>query len=230
MEEKKQYLTEKNYEKGKKTIFILAFLILIVGLTIGGLLIYKGVDNKQNVNNTTNDQEVKDKARLVEIEKEKEELNQKILAKEYECDSMDMKSDNWFAEKNKCDSEVSSLRQQLNKLELEEFELEHNDYEFDKKFNSFDSTKYFMFGGFIIIVTLMISGSLFMFVKRREIIAFSAQQVMPVAQEGIEKMAEFNSEKIVPIAKKNMETMAPAIGQVAKEIKKGIEEAEKESE
>lgn len=45
--------------------------------------------------------------------------------------------------------------------------------------------------------------------KRREILAFTTQQVMPVAKEGID-------------------TMAPTIGNVAKEISKGIKEGSKE--
>ena len=209
MEEKKEYLTEKNYEKGKKTIMVLAVLILIVGLSIGGLLIYKGVNEKQNVNNTTNEQEVKDKARLAEIEKEKEELNQKISAKQYECDSIAIGSDNWFEENKKCNREVLSLESQLNELDSEEFKLENNDYDFDKKINSSDSNKYFMIGGFIIIVTFMVSGVLFMIAKKREITAFGMQQTMPLAQEGIEKMAP---------------TIGNAAGTIARDVAAGIKE------
>ena len=47
MEEKKEYLTEKNYNKGKKIIMLIALLVLVVGLTIGGFLIYKGLNEKQ---------------------------------------------------------------------------------------------------------------------------------------------------------------------------------------
>ena len=78
MEEKKEYLTEKNYNKGKKIIMLIALLVLVVGLTIGGLLIYKGINEKQKIDNTTNEQAEKDKQRLKEIETEKEELNKKI--------------------------------------------------------------------------------------------------------------------------------------------------------
>ena len=54
------------------------------------------------------------------------------------------------------------------------------------------------FGAMLIIIS-----------KRREITAFTAQQIMPVAKEGIEEMA-------------------PTIGNVAKEISKGIKEGKKE--
>lgn len=209
MEEKKEYLTEKNYNKGKKIIMLIALLVLVVGLTIGGLLIYKGINEKQKIDNTTNEQAEKDKQRLKEIETEKEELNKKISDKKYECDSIKMGTDSWFEKSNKCDNEVLSLEEQVDELESEEFDLENTDYEFDKKFNSVGSTRYFMFGVFIIIATLIISLSIFMFAKRREIMAFGMQQTMPLAQEGIEKMAP---------------TVGNAAGTIAKDVAAGIKE------
>ena len=209
MEEKKEYLTEKNYNKGKKIIMLIALLVLVVGLTIGGFLIYKGINEKQKIDNTTNEQAEKDKQRLKEIETEKEELNKKISDKKYECDSIKMETDSWFEKSNKCDNEVLSLEEQVDELESEEFDLENTDYEFDKKFNSVGSTRYFMFGVFIIIATLITSLSIFMFAKRREIMAFGMQQTMPLAQEGIEKM--------VP-------TVGNAAGTIAKDVAAGIKE------
>lgn len=209
MEEKKEYLTEKNYNKGKKIIMLIALLVLVVGLTIGGLLIYKGINEKQKIDNTTNEQAEKDKQRLKEIETEKEELNKKISDKKYECDSIKMGTDSWFEKSNKCDNEVLSLEEQVDELESEEFDLENTNYEFDKKFNSVGSTRYFMFGVFIIIATLITSLSIFMFAKRREIMAFGMQQTMPLAQEGIEKMAP---------------TVGNAAGTIAKDVAAGIKE------
>ena len=77
--------------------------------------------------------------------------------------------------------------------------------DFNKDFDSFNSIPFYMFGAFVIIASCMIAGSIYMFAKRREIVAFTTQQVMPVAKEGIE-------------------TMAPTIGNVAKEISKGIKD------
>ena len=67
---------------------------------------------------------------------------------------------------------------------------------------------FFIIGGIFDSVgsTAMIIGGIVMFIAhRREIVAFTTQQVMPVAKEGIEKMA-------------------PTVGVVAKEITKGIKE------
>ena len=86
--------------------------------------------------------------------------------------------------------------------------------------NDFDHASKSAFGGFGIMVvggfldsvgsTLLIVGGIVMFIAhRREIVTFTTQQVMPVAKEGIEKMA-------------------PTAGVVAKEITKGIKEGLKE--
>lgn len=74
----------------------------------------------------------------------------------------------------------------------------------------------FAVGGFInsIGFTLTIAGAITMFIAhRREIAAFTTQQVMPVAQEGIEK--------ITP-------TIAKAAGSIAQSISNGINNTDKE--
>ena len=98
-----------------------------------------------------------------------------------------------------------------------------------------------MFGSFIIIASGMISFSVYMISKRRELLAFSAQQVMPVAQEGIEKMAPTIGSAVGTMGKElakgmkeGLETMTPAIGNamgtMGKEIAKGIKEGLKEAD
>ena len=71
----------------------------------------------------------------------------------------------------------------------------------------------FMFPGMIALM-------LFITAKRRSIMAFSAQQAMPVAQEGIEKMAPTIGKAGANIAKE----MTPVYGDIAKEVAKGIKE------
>jgi hypothetical protein len=63
-----------------------------------------------------------------------------------------------------------------------------------------------------------------MFVKRREITAFTTQQVMPVAQEGMEKMAP----SVAKVGKAMAEEMAPTYGKIAKEIAKGVKDGMKD--
>ena len=68
-------------------------------------------------------------------------------------------------------------------------------------------------GAFALFTFLGIAGVLFVTAKRREIIAFQAQQVAPLAKEGIEKAT--------PV-------MGKAAGSIAKEISKGIHEGKAE--
>ena len=83
-----------------------------------------------------------------------------------------------------------------------------------------------MLGAFIIIATCMISFAIFMVTKRREMLAFGLQQVMPVAKEGMEEIAPTIGKVGSEIAK----NMAPAYGEIAKEISKGIKEGLKNDE
>ena len=76
----------------------------------------------------------------------------------------------------------------------------------------------FALGGFINMIgfALTVAGGITMFIAhRREITAYTTQQVMPVAQEGIEK--------ITP-------AVANAAGNIAQSIIKGIQEGKKEAD
>lgn len=80
----------------------------------------------------------------------------------------------------------------------------------------FGSVGLFALGGFLNFIgfALTIAGGVVMFIgHRREITAYTTQQVMPVAQEGIEK--------ITP-------TVANAAGSIAQSISKGIQEGKNE--
>ena len=92
-------------------------------------------------------------------------------------------------------------------------------------FETTNDTAKEIFGGFGLVAVgiflnsiaflLIIVGGVLMFIgHRREITAYTTQQVMPVAQEGIEKMTP---------------TVADAAGSIAKSISKGIKEGKAES-
>ena len=83
--------------------------------------------------------------------------------------------------------------------------------------SSFGSFGLLALGAFIIVFgfSLVGAGLIVMFIShRREITAYTTQQVMPVAQEGIEKMTP---------------TVADAAGYIAKSVSKGIQEGKKEA-
>ena len=67
-----------------------------------------------------------------------------------------------------------------------------------------------------------VGGMILFIAHRREITAYTTQQVMPVAKETIDEMT--------PTMSKAAEKMAPAAGTVAKEITKGIKEGLKDEE
>ena len=226
MNEKKEFLTEENYKKGKKKLILLALIVLIIGLTIGGLLLFKGISNSKKVNDTYTEENKQTKINSLnqQITREKTNLETKktgLISKgvtssskydsgeAYDLYIITKALDPSFSycsfdeyKNNSLISNYCSLKNQLR-------ELERANYSFEKDWNNFDSIPFYMFGAFIIISTLMIYGSVYMFAKRREIVSFTAQQVMPVAQEGIEKMAP---------------TVGKATEEVAKGITKGIKE------
>ena len=85
------------------------------------------------------------------------------------------------------------------------------------------SMGFFAIGSFMSVFSFALAsvGGMILFVSyRREITAYSTQQVMPVAKEGFEE--------ITPLAAKSAETMAPAAGKVAEEVAKGIKKGLKD--
>lgn len=116
-------------------------------------------------------------------------------------------------EKSELDDEVTKYESELWKIQSG-----YNDVqtEIEKSGNLMDTAKYiplYMIGGFIIIASCIISGSIYLFAKRREITSFTIQQTMPVAQEAIDKMAP---------------TVGNAVGNIAQGITKGIKDGLKD--
>lgn len=154
-------LSEENYQSTKKKISYASLIILLIGLTAGGLLIYLGYSRGSRY----------DKSKI------KVEMNKEFMG-------------NGFTERY---------------YELQE--------ELDK---SYSSKTFYIFGGFIIAASCMISGFVFILSRGREIAAYQAQQIMPIAQEGMKQMA--------PTVNEVMRESAPVYGEVAKEIAKGVKE------
>ena len=194
-----KYLNEEKYQKTEKTITLVAILVLVIGLCIGGFLIYKGVAKP----GTSKVEELK-----VQLETKKSELEAKGIRY------------NRFA--NYTDGEVYDLKIITNALDPSFNNCAFDEYKnnsitkeycsFKNSIGDFASSSSTMFGAFICIATCMISGFIFMFAKQRHIVAFQAQQVMPVAKEGINEMAS---------------TIGNAAGEIAKGIKKGLSDDKK---
>lgn len=160
-----------------------------------------------------------------------EELEESIKADENSIDVIDDALSESFnhckfdeAKNNSYTSKYCSVKNQLAAKEAEINEIDYQFSDFEKRSQSHGIIPFYMFGAFIIIASGMIAFSIFMFTKRREILAFTAQQVMPVAKEGIEEMAPTIGKAGASIAKE----MAPVYGDIAKEISKGIKEGLKD--
>lgn len=195
----KKYLNEEKYQKAEKKITLVAIVILIFGLCVGGFLIYKGVAKPGS--------------------EKIEDLKVKLENKRSELESKGIKYSS-FAKYS--DGEVYDLMIITNALDPSFAYCEFSEYknnsltkEYCSAKNSIDdfaSAGFIMFGVFICVASFMISLSIFFFAKRRQILAFSAQQVMPIAKEGIDEMAP---------------TIGNAAGEIAKGIKKGLSDEEK---
>ena len=294
MSEKKEFLTEENYERGKKKLKMIAIIVLVIGLLIGGTLITVGILKQSKTNSNYSEDTIKKlqndiEAEKVSLETKKTELKgkrdealrvekQNLENKKQELISKGIKYDNStkYDDGESYDLKVitNALDPSFNYCAFDEYEnnvitrdycllssnkdedsiainviervlsiefnycvgdTKNNMYtsrycslvsqlndksDFNKEFDSYDSIPFYIIGGFIIIASCMFAGSIYMTTKQREILAFHTQQVMPVAQEGIEKMAPTIGKAGASIAKE----MAPAYGEVAKEISKGIKE------
>lgn len=294
MSEKKEFLTEENYERGKKKLKMIAIIVLVIGLLIGGSLITVGILKQSKTNSNYSEDTIKKLQNDIEAEKvslgiKKTELEgkrdealrvekQNLENKKQELINKGIKYDNStkYDDGESYDLKVitNALDPSFNYCAFDEYEnnvitrdycllssnkdedsiainviervlsiefnycvgdTKNNMYtsrycslvsqlndksDFNKDFDSYDSIPFYIIGGFIIIASCMIAGSIYMTTKQREILAFHAQQVMPVAQEGIEKMAPTIGKAGASITKE----MAPAYGEIAKEISKGIKE------
>lgn len=194
-----KYLNEEKYQKAEKSITLVAILVLVVGLCIGGFLIYKGVAKP----GTSKVEELK-----VQLETKKSELESKgvkfnTFAKYSDGEEYNLKII------------TKALDPSFDNCAFDEYKNNSITKEYCAAKNStgdFASTGSIMFGSFICIATCMVSGFIFMIAKRRHILAFQAQQVMPIAKEGIDEMAP---------------TIGNAAGEIAKGLKKGLTDNQK---
>lgn len=233
MNERKELLTEENYERAKKKVMRLALIVLVIGFLIGGCLIATGIIKAREVEKS-NEQAIQQieqssKARTAEqvqadintVQEQIDTLNSEISNLRNEQQKIFMEdtgySDRYYAKKTEIENkqnELSKLRTQLSDYKTELWKIESGYNDTSKKIaiahntkDTFVSQVLYMVGGFIIIATCMISLFIYIFGKRREIAAFTTQQVMPVAQEGIEKIAP---------------SVGTAAGEIAKGIKNGL--------
>ena len=212
---KEKYLDEEKYKKNEKKLVLVAVILLLIGLSIGGFLIYKGITFlSKDANKSTIDS--LNKELLIEktnLENKKAELKAKGVTYETTPD---------YDEGEKYDLYIISsvLDPAVNYCSFDEYlnnEITKNycslkkeiDLEKDDNHRKFEGSKFLMIGGFLTFFSLIIFINLIITAKKRYISAFVAQQKMPIIQEGIEEMTP---------------TLGKSSHEVAKEISEGVTE------
>ncbi len=243
---KEEYLKEEKYQKEKRKVVSISIIVLVIGLLLGGTLIGVGVTKQFKINDDYSSSNKEKIATDLATEKTnltttKTKLEEKIKPVKDEIKQLERETftgfdANYYARQDKIEELEKSISEDENSISAIEDalsdsfsscefgtnsytekycslkkQLDDLDDEFNKKSATFSTIPFYMFGCFVIIASCMIAGSIYVFAKRREILSFTTQQVMPVAQEGMEKMA-------------------PTVGNVAKEITKGIKDGLKDDE
>ena len=228
--EKKELLNEENYEKTKKKITAISLIVLIIALLIGSTLIALGIiktnTSKKDAEKVNQERYNASEQRLKEIASEKESLNLQYDAKNQECDSLDMSAKDWYSKVNQCRRDASAISSKITNLESEEFKLNNN-------YDKVEAKNYIplsVFGGVIIFIGGMISLSIYLIAKKRDISAFAIQQSMPLAQEVIGKMAPTIGDAGKTVIDKVGPSMGSAAGSIAKGIKDGLKDEDKSDE
>ena len=262
--EKKEYLNEERYQKTNGKVKLIALCVLSIGILIGGSIIATGAIKTNEVKKENEEivkqieQEWAAKTRSIEqIQNDIDSLEQKIDTVDSEVKALEIekrkifKEDGFSDRYDEKDTEIDNKKKELSKLksQLSEYEHELNDVESGyteskKKSEIYDKTKdewqyrtLYAVGGMIIFMSFTISASIFMTSKRREILAYQTQQIMPIAQEGMEKMApsvakvgKEMAKEMAPVYKDIAKDMAPAYGEIAKEIAKGMKDGMKDED
>ena len=198
---KEELLNEGKFQKTKNKLRIIILVIWLIFIALGIFLIYKGLGNNSS-------------DKLLSIENKLKEQKESLEASGLKYNTFATYSDGDLYNL-KIITEV--LDPSFSYCSFDEYKNNSITSEYCSLKNSnssFAKTSFLMFGGFIIIASSMFCGVLYLsIIKRREIMAYTVQQVMPVAKEGIDKISP---------------TIAKATGNIAKEVTKGIKEGLKD--
>lgn len=196
--ENKNYLNEERYQKNKTLLIVIAAIVLVIGASIGGILLANGITRVTN--NYKQDELAAETAKLLaeKAKLEAEGIKYSKFAKYTDGKKYDLKVI------------VDALDPSFDYCSFDECQnhVLTSNYCKIKTSNGMSGMIFVLPGVFILFVSIMISVSIFAKAKGREIAAFNAQQVMPIAKEGIEEIA-------------------PSLGTAAREISKGFKDGYK---
>ncbi len=205
------YLNEEKYIRTKNKIKLIGILILVIGFSIGGFLIYKGVSGGS----------------ATKLEDEKAKLEEKKAALKEKGITPSNNYENGEAYDLYILTEV--LNPSYDQCWRDEYKNNSLTKDYCKIKNAgSDYNKHVLIGvgGMICWISFIVSIMTIVTAKRREIMAYHMQSVMPVGKEALEDIQPTVSK----VSKKHMEEMGPAIGELAKEITKGVKQGLKDDE
>ena len=142
-----------------------------------------------------------------------------------------MRAKDWYSKINQCRRDASAIRSKITDLETEEFKLNNKNH--TVYYDKVEAKNYIplsVFGGVIIFIGGMISLSIYLIAKKRDISAFAIQQSMPLAQEVIGKMAPTIGDAGKTVIDKVGPSIGSAAGSIAKGIKDGLKDEDKSDE
>lgn len=220
-----KFLNEKKYQNTKTIFIILAILILIIGFAVGGLIIKKGLNKKNDIYSKYTEENKQ--AQIVSLNVQIKIAKSSLESKKVELIAQGLQPSSNYEDNESYNLYIINnvLNPRLNRCSFDEYknneltsqycnlikqleDTEKLDIKYKRKSESFSCIPYYMVGTSIILFSIIISISLFLIAKRREIIAFQAQQAMPVVKEGIEEIS-------------------PALGKDAKDVINNIKDDNK---
>lgn len=220
-----KFLNEKKYQNTKTIFIILAILILIIGFVVGGLIIKKGLNKKNDIYSKYTEENKQ--AQIVSLNVQIKIAKSSLESKKAELIAQGLQPSSNYEDNESYNLYIINnvLNPRLNRCSFDEYknneltsqycnlikqleDTEKLDIKYKRKSESFSCIPYYMVGTSIILFSIIISILLFLIAKRREIIAFQAQQAMPVVKEGIEEIS-------------------PALGKAAKDVINNIKDDNK---
>lgn len=220
-----KFLNEKKYQNTKTIFIILAILLLIIGFVVGGLIIKKGLNKKNDIYSKYTEENKQ--AQIVSLNVQIKIAKSSLESKKAELIAQGLQPSSNYEDNESYNLYIINnvLNPSFNRCSFDEYknneltsqycnlikqleDTEKLDIKYKRKSESFSCIPYYMVGTSIILFSIIISISLFLIAKRREIIAFQAQQAMPVVKEGIEEIS-------------------PALGKAAKDVINNIKDDNK---
>ena len=175
----KEFLNEENYPKNKKKIIKTSLIILIIGLLIGGSLIFVGVIKQNNAkkaneqanveaNNLLQENLTKARERINIIDSEIEKLNNELEKLKEEDYQLSMNDSDWFNKKSRIQDNIQDVNVQIMNLETEKSQLENTTYTVNYDLVPPMQYRIFYYIGAGVIVVACIISVIFYFIATRK--------------------------------------------------------------